>query len=460
MSRVPRSFVDGYADSLESLSDDMRKKLAESLKRINWEAPVADVRNALVTIMQGYCGSSADVAASLAAEFYDGLRERMIGEKYGAVLAPDYSDEAIDQFVRWAVQPLVDEGVDGVQYVVDRLDERIGYEVKRSAGNTVFRNGERDHRKVRFARVPRGSKSYPHGCPFCQMLASRGFVYRNAKTAGEMNHFHADCQCMVVPGFGDNPTVEGYDPNEYMNRWKHPEKYANEDAEPQEPKLVSPDIQSLQKKDIDTSITACANETNPNVSMVDDLAKQLNALAAEINAMPYETPEEYVARAEKRKEWAALQRRYKKAYREWRENCQRCVPAYEMRRRGYDVQASSRMARNDTVANNWDRLFKGQTWTNVSANTREQAIRSLEQEIASHEDGARFEVCVRWNGRSGHVFVAELQDGEIVYICPQTKNAEYTSWMDRFVPTNLKVSRIDNLEFDEEYLAKTVEVVK
>jgi hypothetical protein len=65
------------------------------------------------------------------------------------------------------------------------------------------------------------------------MLASRGFVYRNAKTAGEMNHFHADCQCMVVPGFGDNPTVEGYDPNEYMDRWQHPEKYADEGVEPQ-----------------------------------------------------------------------------------------------------------------------------------------------------------------------------------------------------------------------------------
>lgn len=248
MSRVPRSFVDGYADSLESLSEDMRKKLAESLKRINWDAPVADVRDALITVMQGYCGSSADVAASLAAEFYDGLRERMIGERYGAVLAPDYSDEAVDQFVRWAVQPLVDDGADGSQSVVDRLNERIGYEVKRSAGNTVFRNGERDPRKVRFARVPRGSKSYPHGCPFCQMLASRGFVYRNAKTAGEMNHFHADCQCMVVPGFGDNPTVEGYDPNEYMDRWKHPEKYADEGAGQQEQEQTSDATRSKSER--------------------------------------------------------------------------------------------------------------------------------------------------------------------------------------------------------------------
>lgn len=232
MSKViPRAYIDGYADSLESLSEEMRKKLANSLASINWDAPVADVRDALITVMQGYCGASADLASSLAAEFYDGLRERMIGARYGAVLAPDYSDEAVDQYVRWAVQPLVDEGADGSQMVIDKLNTRIGYEVKHAAGNTVFRNGERDPRSVRFARVPRGSKSYPHGCPFCQMLASRGFVYRNAKTAGELNHFHADCQCMVVPGFGSNPHVEGYDPKEYLDRWQHPENYPSSSTE-------------------------------------------------------------------------------------------------------------------------------------------------------------------------------------------------------------------------------------
>lgn len=254
MSKViPRAYIDGYADSLESLSEEMRKKLAESLASINWDAPVVDVRDALIAVMQGYCGASADLASSLAAEFYDGLRERMIGARYGAVLAPDYSDEAVDQYVRWAVQPLVDDGADGSQMVIDKLNTRIGYEVKHAAGNTVFRNGERDSRNVRFARVPRGSKSYPHGCPFCQMLASRGFVYRNAKTAGELNHFHADCQCMVVPGFGDNPKVEGYDPNEYLDRWQHPEKYSDEvpKQQEQEPKRSLIDRQFVGVSSID-----------------------------------------------------------------------------------------------------------------------------------------------------------------------------------------------------------------
>lgn len=230
--QIPRSYIDGFADSLEKLSDEMKQRLADALSSINWDASVADVRNQLISIMQVYCGESADVASMLAAEFYDGLREYQVGEPLGAVATSGtYSDEAVDSFVRSAVQPLVDHGLDAVPEVIRAMTSRVGYETKSAAGETIFRNGERDSKRVRFARIPRGSKTYPHGCPFCQMLASRGFVYRNAKTAGEMNHFHADCQCMVVPGFGDNPKVEGYDPNEYLDRWQHPENYPSSSTE-------------------------------------------------------------------------------------------------------------------------------------------------------------------------------------------------------------------------------------
>ena len=233
MAEIPRAFVDGYADALEKLSDEMKKRLLKDLERIDWTAPVADVREALIPLMQSYCGASADTAASLAAEFYNGMSEQLTGAGTNTVLAPSYSDEAVDQFVRGAVQPLVDDGAAAFETVINKLTSRLGYEVKHAAGNTVYRNGIRDKRRVRFARVPRGSKSYPHGCPFCQMLASRGFVYHTAATAGEFNHYHDNCQCMVVPGFGSNPHVEGYDPKEYLDRWQNPEKYADEVADTQ-----------------------------------------------------------------------------------------------------------------------------------------------------------------------------------------------------------------------------------
>ena len=42
-----------------------------------------------------------------------------------------------------------------------------------------------------------------HPCAFCAMLASRGFVYHTAETAGSMNRYHNDCRCEIVPGFDD-----------------------------------------------------------------------------------------------------------------------------------------------------------------------------------------------------------------------------------------------------------------
>ena len=80
----------------------------------------------------------------------------------------------------------------------------------------MYSNGEHDSRRVKYARIPRGSRSYPGGCPFCQMLASRGFVYLSKLSAGAVdpNHYHDDCQCMVVPSWGRG-SVEGYDRHAY-----------------------------------------------------------------------------------------------------------------------------------------------------------------------------------------------------------------------------------------------------
>ena len=68
---------------------------------------------------------------------------------------------------------------------------------------------------VRFARVPQGGDT----CTFCAMLASRGFVYWSRETAGEFDHYHRNCRCLVVPDDGSGE-VEGYDPDEWLQRWR------------------------------------------------------------------------------------------------------------------------------------------------------------------------------------------------------------------------------------------------
>lgn len=78
----------------------------------------------------------------------------------------------------------------------------------------------REKSRVRFARVPQGTET----CPFCLMLASRGAVYYSKEIAGANSHYHPNCKCAIVPVWG-NTQIEGYNPEEYYDRWKHPERY-------------------------------------------------------------------------------------------------------------------------------------------------------------------------------------------------------------------------------------------
>lgn len=67
---------------------------------------------------------------------------------------------------------------------------------------------------VRWARVPSGSKT----CPFCFMVASRGFVYKSKASAGGLSQWHKGCMCAVVPDFDVSTTVQGYDPDAMHGR--------------------------------------------------------------------------------------------------------------------------------------------------------------------------------------------------------------------------------------------------
>lgn len=68
--------------------------------------------------------------------------------------------------------------------------------------------------RIRFARVPSGGET----CPFCLMLASRGFVYTSAEAAWK-DHFHSNCDCQIVPGYAD-AVIDGYDPSDIYRKWK------------------------------------------------------------------------------------------------------------------------------------------------------------------------------------------------------------------------------------------------
>lgn len=123
-------------------------------------------------------------------------------------------------------------------------------------------------------------------------------------------------------------------------------------------------------------------------------------------------------------------------------NCQRCVPTYEMRRRGYDVTAKPRIRGYDPTANEWDNVFKGQKFE-LCYNGKSD----LEAKMANWGEGARAEVYVAWkHSRSSHVFVAEQIGGKTRYMDPQKGDMDVSDYFKHASFGRTKVARIDHLE--------------
>lgn len=75
----------------------------------------------------------------------------------------------------------------------------------------TIRNG------AEFAWVPHGDT-----CAFCTMLASRGWQRASKKALknGHAEHIHAHCDCEYAVRFGRESSVKGYDPDEYLRRYR------------------------------------------------------------------------------------------------------------------------------------------------------------------------------------------------------------------------------------------------
>lgn len=90
--------------------------------------------------------------------------------------------------------------------------------VKQVGADTTLKNAMRDG--AQFAWIPHGDT-----CAFCLTLASRGWQYmsKNALKNGHAEHIHANCDCEYAVRFDGKSTVEGYDPEKYLEMYKNAE---------------------------------------------------------------------------------------------------------------------------------------------------------------------------------------------------------------------------------------------
>ena len=115
---------------------------------------------------------------------------------------------------------------------------------------------------------------------------------------------------------------------------------------------------------------------------------------------------------------------YKTGETKYRINCQKCVVAYEMQRRGFDVQALP------TEVNNNGRLYLD-SFENIASQKTSfssyNTVSQLESTMKSYGPGARGIIYVKWQGRNqAHVFNVENVRGEIKYYDAQT-GKQYSS---------------------------------
>lgn len=151
-------------------------------------------------------------------------------------------------------------------------------------------------------------------------------------------------------------------------------------------------------------------------------------------------------------------------------NCQRCVVAYELRRRGYDVQAMPNYRYNSfqqwwlspsekdyyeyqkDVYEHWDEYFKEAEWISVGEKNDSNSTKNkIISQMSDFGPGARAEIYVDWKGGGAHVFIAENVDGKIQFMDPQSGKIDVSYYFSDsvMIAEETRMCRIDNLEPSE-----------
>ena len=148
---------------------------------------------------------------------------------------------------------------------------------------------------------------------------------------------------------------------------------------------------------------------------------------------------------------------YSPFYGEYSMNCQRCVVAYEARRRGYDVMAlptyDGDILPYSVGSGNgfWMGAFRGARTTNVGSATAKATKANIRQQMEAWGDGSRAVVRVSWKGtNNGHVFNVENHKGKLYYVDAQTGDrVNINQYMSAAVPSNTRLVRTDNLRLSD-----------
>jgi hypothetical protein len=199
-----RDDLDRLNDAQRELVRMARNELAGFFGSVDLSRPER-VRDALLEIVPLLTREYGELAAVVAAEWYEQVHP---GAFLAQTAAETFPAEGVASNVRFHAGSLF---TDDPYAALGGLSGAMQRFILYSGRTTVARNVARDPSKPRFGRVPSGVKT----CAWCSMLASRGFVYLTAETAGLVaSDYHDDCDCAIVPEWeGGSSHIAGYDPD-------------------------------------------------------------------------------------------------------------------------------------------------------------------------------------------------------------------------------------------------------
>lgn len=144
-------------------------------------------------------------AAELACEMYDAIGVASGKSLAAAIPAETATYDEVAKAINGTINSVVAE---------ELTSAAVGRLVKMASADTMIHNSLRDG--AEFAWVPHGDT-----CPYCLMLASRGWqrASKQAIRNGHAEHIHANCDCTYCVRFDSDTQVRGYNPGKYEDMY-------------------------------------------------------------------------------------------------------------------------------------------------------------------------------------------------------------------------------------------------
>jgi hypothetical protein len=204
---VDPASIEQFRAANAQLSALVRSALEAFFRSLDLSKPEA-ARDALLEFMPVLTAQYGDVAATMAADWYEETRAASgAAGRFRAVTATTVPAGAVEAKVRYMAGQLwtPDPGsmLGGLLTAADKY-------VKQPGRDTMAHNAKREG--VRWARVPTGAKT----CSWCLVLASRDAVYSSKQAAGGPGHkYHGDCDCVPTRIGKASDYPEGYLPDDH-----------------------------------------------------------------------------------------------------------------------------------------------------------------------------------------------------------------------------------------------------